>query len=127
MSTLGREEIIRAGKPCIESIEVPEWSGQVYLRTMTGNERDRWESEILSRRGESNNGHSQTSVNLVGARALLASMTLCDVDGVRLFGDSPEELAVVGGLSASGLDRIWSSALRINALRDQDIEKLEGN
>jgi hypothetical protein len=43
--TLTRDSILNAKDLKKELVKVPEWGGEVYVRCMTGSERDAFESE----------------------------------------------------------------------------------
>ena len=47
-----RESIIAANDLKRESVEVPEWGVTVYVRTMTGEERDQYEEETYKFNGD---------------------------------------------------------------------------
>ena len=47
MKLLSRDEILAASDLTKELVEVPEWGGSVYVRAMTGTERDSYEESVL--------------------------------------------------------------------------------
>ena len=105
---LNRDAILAADDLKRESVEIPEWGGTVWVRVMTGAERDDWERQILDSRGLDN------KTNLSNARARLAVLCACGENGERLFGD--EDLDAVGGKSAAALERIFDLALKLNRI-----------
>lgn len=100
-----------------ELVEVPEWGGSVYVRTMTAGERDRFEAEHR-RRGESGDAYEDI-------RARLAVSTVCDESGALLF--TPADVPAISRKSAKALDRIFAAAQRLNGLSSQDVEDLRKN
>lgn len=108
---LSRDEILTNGKPQIKEIDVPELNGTVFIRVMSGTERDAFELSC----GDS----------LQNVRARLACMCLCDSDGNRLFDDT--EVGEVGKLSGAALDVVFDAARRFNGLTETDVKELEGN
>lgn len=114
---LSRDEILTAPDLPMERVEVPEWGGSVYVRTMTGAERDAWEVNDVKRRKETGD-----SGNI---RAMLAALTLCDQSGKLLF--SLADVETLGGKSAAGLDRVVDVALKLNRITQSDFEDLEKN
>jgi hypothetical protein len=116
MSLTG-EQILKAddvGK--LEKVEVPEWGGEVYVKVMNGQSRDRWElstSKAIESPGTAN------------IRASLVAACACDENGKRLFSDG--QVAAIGQKSAIALDRVYEVAKDINQLEDKDIEELEKN
>src|ERR1035437_8579800 len=73
--TLTRDAILGPHKRAMEEIQIPEWEGSVWVREMSGAERDAWEAVAF---GDDKKGN---------LRATLAVACLCDADGKRLFLD----------------------------------------
>ena len=113
---LTAENILQFEDSGIEPIGLPEWGGSAYIRTMSGSERDSWEMYASKQMDKSNN---------VNIRAKLACICLCDENGKRLFGDGQVE--ALGKKSSKPLDRIYSQALKLNKLTDEEIETIEKN
>jgi len=124
---LTADDIFQADDLPRERIEVPEWGGHIYIRTMTGAERDSWEESILKMNVRTVNGKSvqQTEVIRKNARANLVSRVCCDESGTSLF--SPDQATELGRKSSAALDRCWEVAQRLNHLSDDDIEELTKN
>ena len=107
--TLSRDQILEASDLKSESVEVPEWGGEVLVRTMTGTDRDAFENTMVQ---ISPDGTRRSDVT--NWRAKLVAMTLVDDLGNRLFaGDDIDRLAAK---SAAALDRVFTVAQRINGL-----------
>lgn len=111
---LTREQILGAMDLQIESLHVPEWGGTVYIRNLSGRDRDRFEgSRIRMRDNKVEMIHDNT-------RARLLSMTLCTEKGLLLF--SQEDVEVLGEKNATALDKCFDVAMRLSALRPQDVD-----
>ena len=82
---LTKEAISSADDLTIREVKVPEWGGSVYVRMMSGDERDAYELSAQ--------GGQQKHV-----RARLVAMTLCDSSGKLLFG--LDELEKIGAKQA---------------------------
>lgn len=117
MGALGRDAILGASDLTRELVSVPEWGGEVYVRTMTGTERDAFETAIYN--------STAKRVNTENIRARLAAATLCDDKGVLLF--APKDLAALGAKSAKALDRVYETAQRLNGMSAKDVEDLAKN
>ena len=115
MKILSKSEILEADDLPRELVEVPEWGGALYVRTMTGSERDAFEAAIL---GKNNAGFKNI-------RARLTALTTTDEAGNRLFEEG--EVDALGKKSAAALDRVFSVAQRLNSMTQQDVEDLEKN
>ncbi len=100
---LTKSAILAANDLPSESVTVPEWGGDVLVRTMSGTDRDAFEASLLDKDGRMQN-----------ARARLVALSLCDASGTRLFEDN--EIAALGLKSARALDRVFSVAQRLNGI-----------
>ena len=98
--------------PC----EPVTFAGQnVYVRTMTGAERDGFETAYLESKARSK----------PNIRGTMAAFTLCDENGQRLFND--EDAEALSKLPAAELDRVFSLGQKLNKITEADVEELEGN
>ena len=113
---LTRDSILQADDLPKESVEVPEWGGQVWVRTLSGTERDAFEQSMVMKKNKP---------NMDNVRARFAVLTICDEAGERLFqaADADE----LGKKSAAALDRIFAVAQRLNGFSDQDQKDIAGN
>lgn len=99
----------------VERVDIPEWNGFVYVRGMTGRERDAW--EVLASQIETGQAKN--------IRATLAAYCVCDEHGTRLFNDS--QIADLGSKNGRALDRLMPVIKRVNAITDEEIDTIEGN
>jgi hypothetical protein len=116
---LSRQEILESDDLTTEEVDVPEWGGTVIVRALAGVERDAYESEIFT--APKVQGMAP-EFNLQNLRAKLASRTMVDEDGKRLFSD--KDVVALGLKSAAALDRVFSVAQRLSRLTNQDIKEL---
>jgi hypothetical protein len=116
MMNLTRDAILAAKDIQIEEVAVPEWDGKVFVKGMTGSERDKFEASIVEFRGTSQ------KMNLSNVRALLASLTVCDKSGIHLFTEA--DVIALGEKSAGALQRIFNVARRLSGLSPADVEEL---
>ena len=116
---LTRDEILQSDDLSTEDVEVPEWGGTVIVRALAGVERDAYESDIF----EAPKMPGQApEFNLQNLRAKLASKTMVDDEGKRLFSDS--DVVTLGLKSAAALDRVFAVAQRLSRLTNADIKEL---
>ena len=118
VSALKRDDILNVKDIAIELVDVPEWGGQVYVKGMTGLERDAFEGSIVETRGKG------TRVNMAHVRAKLAAQTLCDENGERLFTDA--DVKELGKKSASALQRVFEVAQRLSGIGEDAVKELTG-
>ena len=107
---LTREQILQCDDLPKETVKVPEWGGEVQVRTMTGTDRDAFEASLIGKEGR-----------LENVRARLVSLAVCDESGNRLFGD--EDVAALGAKSAKALDRVFAVAQRLNGIGAEQVEQ----
>lgn len=104
---LRRDDILGADDIKMEKVAVPEWlDGYVYVKGMTGLEREQYETGYTAQREGAN------------IRAHLASMSICDEHGVLLF--SVEDAEKLGNKSSAALMRVFEVARRLSGLLGAD-------
>jgi len=124
MRVLSRSDILGAADLPREFVRTPEWAGGdpeagVYVRTITGAERDEFEQGTLERRGRN------IEVNLANIRAKLVAVCAADETGKQIF--TEEDVAALGRKSAAPLDRLFSAAQRLSGFNQADIDELAKN
>lgn len=112
---LNKSDILNATDLNVRELSVPEWNGTVFIRVMTGAERDAFEA------GTNNNGKA----NLRDIRARFAAIVLCDETGARIFSDA--DVAALTGKSAAALDRIFDAGMALNRMTADAVDALEKN
>lgn len=112
---LTRDQILAAQDMSIERIDVEAWGGTVCVRMLSGRERDRFEQWVSS-------GAGQPRDNI---RARLASLTICDDAGQRVFTD--DDVLALGDKSSAALDIVCAAAMRINGLDGNAFETAKKN
>lgn len=123
MGLLSRESILASEDLPRELLSVPEWGGDVWVRTLTGAERDAFEASNVRVTGKGRNVKREP--NVANFRARLAVLVCCDEQGKRLFADA--DAAALGRKSSAALDRIADVALRLNGMTEEAAEEAEGN
>ena len=116
--TLTRDQILQVEDITKELVSVPEWGGEVYVRGMTGDERDTFEGSLLVNRGK------DQTVNLRNIRAKLASLTVCDEKGKRIFSEA--DTLALARKSAAALQRVFVVAQKLSGITDADVKDLAG-
>lgn len=111
MSTVTREQFLKGRPLKTKAVEIPDL-GTVYVKELTGAERDRIDAAVIGG-------------NSVVGRALIVSLSACDDQGRRLFTEA--DTAALGQLPHGWLDQIVEASSELNGFAPQDIERLEGN
>lgn len=116
MALLTRDQILDAHDLRKIKLEVPEWGGSVYIKTLTARERDQFEDTIY---------RSKKKIDISNVRAHLASLVLIDAKGANLF--TAADIKHLGKKSATAMDKVFSAACKLNGMTPKDIEELEKN
>ena len=113
---LTKESILKADDLKRELVAVPEWGGEVYVRTMTGSERDDFESSMMDKKGRSR------ADALKNIRARLCVLCLVSDGGEQIF--TKTDVDALSKKSAAALDRVFTKAQKLNGLSGEDVEEL---
>lgn len=122
MGALTRDALLAFAKPANlpkKKIDCPELGGDAYVwvRGMTGRERDEFErSNFKMRRG-------RFEPHLDNVRARLAAKCLVDDHGARLCTD--EDAALLGDLRSDTLSKIYAAAQELSNVTDEDLDELK--
>lgn len=114
--TLNREDILKVKDIRVERLFVPEWGGEIFVKGLTGAERDNFESSIISMRG------TKQKIDMENVRAKLAALSICDEEGSRMF--AATDALALAQKSASALQRIFIVAQRLSGLTEADVNEL---
>ena len=122
---LNREMLLQRDELQIEKVELTK--GYVYVREMTGKEKDTWEKSLMKQKPSGNkNRPIDYEVDIEGFRAKLAVVTVCDADGILLF--KPQDVQTLNSMmSAGNLDKIITVAQRLNRISEEDKEEILKN
>lgn len=111
-----REQLLALKIPTA-TVKVAGIDGLVSLRGLTASERDQWEQYVYSER--------DIKKGVKNIRASLVVRCITDETGSRLFTDS--EIAEVGAMPASVIDKLYEHCQRLSGLGAKDAEELEKN
>jgi hypothetical protein len=106
---LDRKSILAADDVRKEKFAVPEWGGDVFLRVLTGTDRDRFEES-----------YSEQKMKAFRIRFLL--LALCDEAGERLFADN--EADSLGKKSSVVINRLFEAGWKLNAFSQEAVDAL---
>jgi hypothetical protein len=106
---LTKAAILSAADTKTEKVHVPEWNGDIYIKTLSGTDRDLFEDAYASEK-------------MKNFRPRFLVLTLCDESGERLFTD--KEVADLGKKSSAVINRLFDKAWSFNAFRSEDVDAL---
>ena len=122
---LDRKKLLEKEKLEIVKVEF-ENEDFVYVRQMTGHERDVFEQSLLKKNRDNKGtviGYEQSTEDF---SAKLAVVTLCDEKGEALL--KPTDYGVLSlSMSAKRLEKIVNEAQKLNAITEEDKEILVKN
>ena len=125
MALLNREALLK--KDALEITKVELGDGDfVFVRQMTGRERDRFEASILQDVRDESGKVIDVTQNLEDFRAKLAVYTLCDENGTNIMEPGDYE-TLSQNISASRLHKIVEAAQRLNRITEQDQKDMVKN
>jgi hypothetical protein len=111
---LTAQAILKAEDLPKRRVEIPEWGGHVFVRELTGTERDEYEQRFV------NVATGERRPNVPNMRAWLVTMCAIDDKGKRLFVNA--QVDAVGSKSAGVLTRLFEVAADLNGLSDDSVE-----
>ncbi len=115
---LTKEDLLKGDVLKIEKVELSK--GHVFVREMTGYEKDIWEQSMLKVKPSGNkNTPVEYETTLENFRAKLAVVTICDELGNLIF--EPKDVIQLNKvLSAVNLDKVVLVASKLNAITEDD-------
>ena len=128
---LTKNDIFKVEDIVKEYVDIPEWNGGVYIKVLSGEERDSFEEGMFK-----SNDMGDFTRNLENMRAKLIAFAAVDVNNKSIFDSTLKydiqgklygDIADLGKKSSIVLDRMYIVAQRLNKLRKEDIEDLTKN
>lgn len=116
--SLSLQEILDAKDEVIEKVPVPEWGGDVFVRSVSGTQRDAFDQ---SQYEDAVDG----KVSMKNFRAKVVALGLCDEEGVPLAGQ--DKVMALGAKSCVALSRVFDVSKRLNGIGDDEVGDLEKN
>jgi len=109
---LSKDQILSARDFETKEVPVPEWGGDILVRSLSGAARDKIEAAFMAQKTE-------------GLKAMVVALTACDEAGTLIFDQSDVEQLQTK--SAAVIERVFEAAWEISGLRAGSIEAAEGN
>jgi hypothetical protein len=122
---LDRSQLL--AKEELEIVKVEFENGDfVYVRQMTGHERDTFEQSLLKKTRDKKGTVISYEQATEDFRAKLAVVTLCDEKG-NLIMEKGDYIALSRNMSAKRLETIINEAQKLNKISEEDKEELVKN
>lgn len=108
-------DILAIDDTVIRTVECPEWGCTFYVRTVSANKKDEFDSRFTR--------DSDGNLDLIGYRAHMVAMCACDPDG-KFLNPTPSEIKALGQKNAIVLDRIFGVCQELTSdTPNEDLEK----
>ena len=125
MDILTREQLLAKEELKRERVDFEDGKGSVFVRMMTGRERDRFEQSLM-REETDKKGRVTYKRALEDFRAKLAVNTVCDETGKNIF--QPQDYDELSqNMGAARLKQIADAAGRLNKITEEEGEDLVKN
>lgn len=110
-----RDKILAAADRPLVKVDVPEWDTAVYIRCMSGTERDEWERAT----------YIEGKASREDILSKLLVHTVYDEAGQRAF--TLEDARALSGKNVNVLLRLFERAQAINGIGPKDVDDLAKN
>jgi len=120
--SLTKVQILSAQDIKKEKVNIPEWGGDIWVKSLTGKERDAFEKSIMEFSAEAG---VKPKVIYENMRAKLCVLTVCDDNGLLIF--TEDDVEALGKKSAKPLSVIFDLAQKLSGLTEEDVKGLSKN
>lgn len=122
---LKKEDLLTKANLKTEKVELT--NGHVFVREMTGKEKEQWELSMVKQKPSGEKGKPvEYETTLENFKAKLAVVTTCDDQGNLLFTDKDVD-NLNKYIRASDLEKIVNVAQKLNAITQQDKDEIVKN
>lgn len=111
---LTRADILGRNDIRVESLDIPEWGGRVFVRSIGADERDKWDYEIYE-------ASKTDEGRLPHFRARYAALVICDEDGNPIF--TERDIEELGKKNAAAIERIFDKGRELSRMDDDAVEQ----
>jgi hypothetical protein len=117
-----RENFLSRKPRKIEKVEIEELNDHVFVRSLSGAERDAWEDANLVRERGTGKRRNEVrfDVRVQNSKAHLITISLCDESGNRLLTD--DDVQAVGDQPSTIVNKIADVCMRISGITQEDLE-----
>ncbi len=119
------EDILAVDDRNMDVVNCPEWGCVVHVRTITADERDRWEKRFVEDAIAKRKRKQNVRDPYRHFRASFVQVCACRANGDPLF--TTDQIPALSAKSAKVVDRIYEAARDLNGMSDEDADQLVGN
>jgi hypothetical protein len=119
------EQILAAQDITYEPVDVPEWGLKVFVKGLTGTERDDFEASIRQMRPTADRKSMEPVLIPDNMRSKMLVKCLVDEQGQRIFTD--QQINALGAKNGAVLDRLHDVASRLSGMDGGAVDRAEAN
>ena len=120
MALLSKNAILDSDPRTYKTVVIPEWGGELRLRSLTGKERDSFEQSLSVTRG------NKTKPNLDNFRARMVALCAVDENNELLF-TNRVDISALGDKNVAGLQRAYRACQELNGMGEDEDEAVEAD
>lgn len=117
-----RDEILGCDDIVWKSVEA--WGKTIWLRSLTGEEKDEFEASILVRKGKGRKARREADTHLLRAKLVVKAAVVAQGSYEPVF--KPEDYKGLAAKNGAVLEKVFDVASELAGLNTEDIEQ-EGN
>lgn len=122
MAVLSRKQIDAADDIKTETVPVPEWGGEVLLRSLSSKKRSEIEATLIASKNQKPDFRVE-ALKTLKERTVAAAMV--DQAGNRLYSD--KEIGLLGERSGDVIERLFNKVQELSGMDKDAVKRAEGN
>jgi hypothetical protein len=124
---MNREEFFAFSDTVIVPVPVKEMNATLFVRSLSGAEKAKWEYDAISVSNTPKAGSSITLTKdrMLTARERLVELATCNEDGSRFFKDG--DASAIGKKNANIVSTLYDAAAKLSGISKEDLEEIAKN
>lgn len=119
MSLLTRDQILSAQDHKTERVSIPDWGGDVFVRTLSASEWSQYENDSMI--GETGNKH----VDAANLRARLVILCCVDESKKQIF--TMADMESINSKHIANVELVYDASMKINRQDSEGKKTTQGN
>lgn len=117
MAILSKEQILKASDMVIETVNIPEWGGEVCVKALSVSEKEQFDKKQMSSKG------TYDRVNTSDYVYDLLTLSVVDKSGKQIF--TREEIESLGEKNAKVIGLLYGIAAKLTFLSLEELENFK--
>lgn len=119
---MNKQDILGKADVKIEQVRVAPWDADLFVRSLSGEERDALEASTLT---GVLGPEGQALTDMKNFRSKLLVLAICDEQGNRIF--ASEDTEALGKKNGEALDILFKVAARLSGITREAVKEAEKN